>query len=99
MAEMPERIWMPPYDGKYFKTKTHDLETEYVLASTHTRAMEALAEAEKAIRQEANVADVKRANATAQDEMQFWRGRHSGLLQAAERFSAALIAAAKGEQP
>jgi hypothetical protein len=49
-AKMPERIWAEPpflssgtgrYDIDRFESRT-----EYVLASTHTRAMEALAEAE-----------------------------------------------------
>jgi hypothetical protein len=79
-AEMPERIWMPPYDGRLFATKTDDFETAYVradivddaitaatalgvergkeaAASTHTRTLEALAEAEKALKEAVDVFD------------------------------------------
>jgi hypothetical protein len=46
--KMPERIWMPAYDGKLFAFKGSELDTEYVLATTHARTVEALREAVKA---------------------------------------------------
>lgn len=46
---MPERIWAEPFHLGGLRRQHREGYTEYVLASTHQRALEALREAEKAL--------------------------------------------------
>jgi len=48
---MPERIWAEPFHLGGLRRQHREGYTEYVLASTHQRALEALREAEKALEQ------------------------------------------------
>jgi len=96
-SEMPERMFAGSYSalgapdtGYWHPVETPSTGTEYVLASTHQRALEALREARAAVQALVgkNAAEIDDCEASM--AKQYYHGKERGLTEALARIDAAL---------
>jgi hypothetical protein len=104
-AEMPERIWVQQSATGPFKVlEPHDRDfyrrTEYVLASTHARAMEALERYQKLDREAATHVEsviCMRTGFTGEPPYVGWKGLGLALTEALDQRDRAMEALAEAE--